>query len=229
MGRPIVAIAIVVVAAAAVFLWMKRGSSDSKTHRTNDTKISDGTRASAVGPSSASTATQVNETRARRPLRKGVRRLKALKDRERLLRAIEAARLKREGREPAAESGEDQPTANPDQQAPPLPVPPSGKLDKHYIQSVIRGARPLIKECYMLARDTLPGARGMVMVEFTILGEQDVGGVVETAKIISDNALSTNKTMSECITQTMLSLEFPAPEGGGKVRVKYPFLFRNTP
>lgn len=221
MGRPAIAIAITVVAAAAIFLWIKRGSSSSPGRQ-------DGAVA-ATGPSAAKPSGQPSTpggdvAKSNISLPRGVRRLRAKQDRERLLRAIEAARSKREGRERGTGSPSNGSGLQPTGSAPELPA---AQLDAKYIRSVVRGALPLLRECFTLARDSAPDAEGKVVVEFTIVGEKDIGGLVESATIISDNALSKNKAMAECVTETMMSLEYAAPEDGGKVMVKYPFVFRH--
>jgi hypothetical protein len=99
-----------------------------------------------------------------------------------------------------------------------------GTLDKEYIRSVVRDALPLLRECYELALASNPTLAGRLQVEFTIAGEPDVGGLVESAET-SKEGIGANEEMSECVRETMMSLEFPAPEGGGRVEVRYPFVF----
>jgi len=223
MRRPAIVIALVVVAATVIFLWMKRGTdADSKSQTAKHAPNGDETRNAAKGPGARSDEPARNNATPRRPLRKGVRKMKAKEDRLRLLRAIKAAQLERQRK---ADDNTGERTA--DTTPPPVPRP-DGKLDKEYIREVIKGSIGLLKECYELARDKAPSVEGKVTVEFTIVGEEEVGGLVESAKILSDNDLSNNKTMSECMTQTMLSLEYAAPENGGKVMVRYPFVFRNA-
>lgn len=218
MPRPAITIAVVVVVASLLFLWMKRDGSRAPAQP--DSATSAATATSAAKPAGRVPSAAAPPAAAkRRPLPSGVRRLKAAEDRQRLLRAIRAARHAR-----AEKTGQPTDRRGDRPQLPPV----TGSLDKHYIKSVIHGAIGLLKECYTLARDSAPRAAGKVVVEFVISGEPDVGGLVENAKITSDNALSTNPTMAECVTQTMLSLEYPAPSGGGKVTVRYPFIFRQS-
>jgi len=103
-----------------------------------------------------------------------------------------------------------------------------GQLDKNYIRSSIAEVLPLMKECYELALATDPTLAGNLTVDFVIDAEEDVGGYVREAAVAEDSELL-HPALAECVTQTILSVEFVAPEGGGAVRVQYPFLFATTP
>lgn len=140
--------------------------------------------------------------------------------RERLERAIEVARTQREA------AG----AAPPDSAAPSDSAPLATQattFDKRYIQDVMREARPLLAECYELARDTTPELQGKLTLEFRIAGEPAVGGLVEEVRAVDDTELSRHPVLSECVQETILSLEFIPPEDGGTIVVSYPFVFRN--
>ena len=87
---------------------------------------------------------------------------------------------------------------------------------------------PLVAECYELALDTNPALSGKLTVDFTIIGEPDIGTIVEQAELESDDGMTDDADFTECVRETILSLEMPAPpSGGGKVQVRYPFIFRS--
>jgi hypothetical protein len=100
--------------------------------------------------------------------------------------------------------------------------------DREVIQAVVREAIPLVADCYDRHLAAHPGRAGMVRVSFAITGEPGVAGLVEDAAILPEDAkegLGADPEFSECLRETLLSLEFPPPDGGGTVRVTYPFRF----
>lgn len=102
-----------------------------------------------------------------------------------------------------------------------------GKFDKDYIRKRLVEIVPLVKECYDLALVSDPHLSGTLNLDFVIDAEEDVGGYVREAVIADDSPLQ-DAALSECVTETVLSIEFPAPEGGGVVRVVFPFVFGQT-
>ena len=97
-----------------------------------------------------------------------------------------------------------------------------GSLDPEYIRDGIREVMPLVRECYELALATTPGLQGRLVVEVVMTGEPDVGGVIEESTIAEDSDLR-DATLDECIRETMFTLHLPAPEEGGRIRIRYPF------
>lgn len=100
-----------------------------------------------------------------------------------------------------------------------------GHLGPEYIRSRVRELVPLIAECYELALHEQADLEGRLVVEFTIAGEPDVGGIVEESRIAEASTLR-HPTLDECVRETMYTAELEAPEGGGRVTVRYPFTFR---
>lgn len=94
-----------------------------------------------------------------------------------------------------------------------------GSLSKEVIRRTIQRHLNEVRFCYEsgLARD--PALSGRLAVSFLIAPS----GVVQQAAI-AESTLSSN-TVADCVAQTMRRLSFPAPEGGGYVRVTYPFSF----
>jgi hypothetical protein len=64
-------------------------------------------------------------------------------------------------------------------------------------------------------------------VHFAIVGDETVGGLVEEAEVEPSEGIDTSDTLNECLAETVMTLEFPPPQGGGRVLVSYPFVFRN--
>lgn len=93
-----------------------------------------------------------------------------------------------------------------------------GTLDKTQIRAVVRAHITEIRGCYneALARD--PGAKGKVVLDFTIGTE---GKVTRSAVESSDLA---DAQMTECLRVAVGGWSFPRPVGGA-LQVNYPFVF----
>ena len=99
------------------------------------------------------------------------------------------------------------------------------QLDPEYIQSAIREQLvPVAIECYESALEDDPELAGQLLVEFTIVGAEEVGGVVEDALIQDDSTLE-NAFVRECIRESVMAVSFEPPEAGGQVKVVYPLNF----
>ena len=97
-----------------------------------------------------------------------------------------------------------------------------GGLDREIIAQYIRSQLGQILYCYERQLSANPDLYGKVAIKFTIAGD----GTVETQRI-SDTTLK-NATVEGCILQKVAKWKFPTPEGGTKVLVTYPFLFKST-
>lgn len=97
-----------------------------------------------------------------------------------------------------------------------------GGLDREVIAQYIRSQLGQILYCYERQLSANPDLYGKVAIKFTIGGD----GSVETQRI-GDTTLK-NATVEGCILQRVAKWKFPQPEGGTKVNVTYPFLFKST-
>jgi hypothetical protein len=101
----------------------------------------------------------------------------------------------------------------------------AGTLDRLYIQKRIReDFVPLAKECYEAALERDPKLAGKLVFSFVIAGDEDVGGIVESAELDPSSTL-VEKGLVYCLRESLLSLSFEPPEHGGVVTVTYPFVF----
>ncbi len=104
--------------------------------------------------------------------------------------------------------------------------PPPGTLDKEYIQSVIQeDLLPIATECYQSALDDDPELGGRMMLEFSIVGDASVGGLVDEVSIDEEASTFKHPSLGECMTESTASLLFDPPEQGGRMVVRYPFVF----
>jgi len=97
-----------------------------------------------------------------------------------------------------------------------------GGLDREVIAQYIKSQLGQILYCYERQLSAHPDLFGKVAVKFTIAGT----GSVET-QAIGDTTLK-NATVEGCILNKVAKWKFPAPAGGTKVLVTYPFLFKST-
>jgi hypothetical protein len=192
-----------------LYFWLGRSdSSPARGARDEQTRASEHEGSSASSPP----APEASPTRRARPSDAERSRWQALRT------AIERARAERV-REWTKSRSSAPGGASSDADA-------IGTLPADYIRAQMQAIRPLIIECYEETLRTEPGLAGRLVVEFDIAGEPDVGGIVEDSRIDESSDLARSAALSECVRETIYSLELRAPEGGGRVQVRYPFVFR---
>lgn len=98
----------------------------------------------------------------------------------------------------------------------------TGGLDREVIAQTIKTYLGQILYCYERQLSASPDLFGKVAVRFTI----GASGAVE-AQAIGNTTLK-NATVEGCILNKVAAWKFPAPQGGTKVTVTYPFLFKST-
>jgi hypothetical protein len=100
---------------------------------------------------------------------------------------------------------------------------PVGELDKDYVQKRIReDFLPMAKECYDAALERDGGLSGRMVFQFVIVGDESVGGVVESAELDPSSTLDEGELVT-CMRESLLSVTFPPPKRGGRVTVTFPF------
>ncbi len=104
--------------------------------------------------------------------------------------------------------------------------PPPGHYEPSYIRQVFRDDMfPIMKECYASALKRQPKLAGKLVMKFAIVGDPQVGGVVEDAEFAPESDLQDDE-MQTCVRESLSALTFDKPpEGGGRVTVTYPVLF----
>jgi hypothetical protein len=185
----------------------------------------EGAMCSGEQPSFRQTTSAVSVKQTDPGKKTGARKFANKAARQKFLKLIEAARIQRESLSHTVPSRLEQTgstlQSTPDER-------PAGSLDKEYIQSTIKEALPLVKKCYELVLHEEPTLSGKLTVNFTIAAEPEVGGVVELVDIEGNDRIARQPTLRECLQETIYSLEFPEPKGGGTVNVTYPFIFRQS-
>ncbi|KIG12228.1 hypothetical protein DB30_01774 [Enhygromyxa salina] len=141
--------------------------------------------------------------------------------RDRMARDLERERIwsslrRKHQLEPAA-PGAAAPTSSAAAQ---LPV-----LDPQYIKTAIAEQLvPVAIECYQSALEDEPELAGKLITNFTIIGAEDIGGIVEDAAISEDSTLD-SAFVRECMRESLMAVSFEPPPDGGRVEVTYPFEF----
>ncbi len=78
---------------------------------------------------------------------------------------------------------------------------------------------PLADECYEQALERDPSIAGGLGLQFAIIGDEDVGGLVESVEL-EDGSDIQDPEMLECMRETLLSTIFPAPDDSGETDVR---------
>jgi hypothetical protein len=102
-----------------------------------------------------------------------------------------------------------------------------GSLPAQFIKDAMGEILPLFAECYQMALAQQAGIEAKLTVRFEIVGDEEYGGLVTKSEIIVDeNERAPNALLAECVQESMYALDLPKPEGGGRVVVTYPFVFK---
>ena len=83
---------------------------------------------------------------------------------------------------------------------------------------------PLADECYAQALERDPKLAGGLGLQFAIIGDEDIGGLVESVELEDDSDIQ-DPEMIECMRETLLSTIFPAPDDSGSTDVRLTLRF----
>lgn len=88
--------------------------------------------------------------------------------------------------------------------------------DHEYMVEVMNNdLMPLADECIGMARETDPQLLGMLVLDFEIIAEEEIGGVIESVSPGEGNEVA-NPELLECLRESILATTLPAPEHGGR-------------
>jgi hypothetical protein len=85
----------------------------------------------------------------------------------------------------------------------------------HMVKVMNEDLMPLVDECYALARETQPELTGMLVLDVEMIGDEDIGGVIETAELGQGNEI-VDPALVECVQESLLSTTLPPPPEGGR-------------
>ena len=102
------------------------------------------------------------------------------------------------------------------------PIPSgTGDYDRDVVRRVVRAHIGEVRDCYDAGLRADPDLEGKVVLSFTITGD----GSVSDATIVE---ATIHRGVPECIASAAAKWIFPKPEGGGNVKITYPFLLEPT-
>ena len=151
-------------------------------------------------------------------------RADARRSRDAMRTDILAALRRRDAGPPVTASPPPRPAGAPAPAASQEPAP--GRYDPEYIREVFhQDMFPFLRGCYDAALRRQPKLAGRLVLSFSIVGDPQVGGIVEDADFAEDSDLK-DPEMETCVRESLMTITFDKPpSGGGYVKVKYPVLF----
>ena len=98
----------------------------------------------------------------------------------------------------------------------------SATVDKEDVRRAIQTVVPLMRQCFQDVAERYPGAH-TVKLKFTIEG-QGLTGHFRDGEVV-DSTIQDPFALA-CFLDSLLDVRFPAPRGGGRVTITYPFVFQ---
>ncbi|MFN7130753.1 MAG: AgmX/PglI C-terminal domain-containing protein [Myxococcales bacterium] len=98
----------------------------------------------------------------------------------------------------------------------------TGTVQKAAIRSAVQAILPDVRACYEEGLKNDPDLEGRVVVEFEIEARDGKGRVVSGHVF---DAETQSPFFEACVLSKISGAQFDAPEGGGTVKVRYPFVF----
>jgi hypothetical protein len=98
----------------------------------------------------------------------------------------------------------------------------SSTVDKEDVRRAIQTVIPLIRQCFEDVAERYPGPHS-VKLKFTIEG-QGLTGHFRDGEVV-DSSIQDPFALA-CFLDSLLDVRFPAPRGGGRVTITYPFHFQ---
>ncbi len=99
------------------------------------------------------------------------------------------------------------------------------ELGARFIQERIReDFVPMAQGCYRELLQRKPEAEGDVVVGFEVMGDESVGGVVNSAEIRNESTLR-DESLETCLRESFLSVYFDPPPAGAVATIRFPFHF----
>ncbi len=77
-----------------------------------------------------------------------------------------------------------------------------------------------------MALEENPGLSGKVTVKFSVIGDPELGGLIEDSSILEETVGS--EILNECIRETMYAVKLDPPKEGGVLKISYPFRFHTS-
>lgn len=199
----------VILAIALAVYWHTRGSGDHNPASVGRhvASASSGTTPGGTSSAPASTPDPRTPTRPTRPLPPPT-----AAERAALLQAIATARSHRT----AVRGGVTGATGAPgsDSTATTLDIVDRTGDTSDWEKRALGTLNTLLGQCYDLGRAEDPTLEGTVVVRFKLVGEPQVGGLLESVEIVDENTTITQQTLRDCLMQQLYALELDPPPVG---------------
>ncbi|WP_163996287.1 AgmX/PglI C-terminal domain-containing protein [Pyxidicoccus caerfyrddinensis] len=98
----------------------------------------------------------------------------------------------------------------------------TGRISPDDVRAAIRAVTPLVQQCFEDAAQRNRGPQ-TVRLRFTVEGKEAEGQMTGGELLASTIP---DPMVQACVLDSLLDARFPAPPGGGKATVVYPFEFR---
>lgn len=215
MRRLVVVLIVALVIAGAWFVW---GGGPAEGGAPG---VEVGARATVAASASGREARGATEDEARAEKRRADRRARdALRGKivEALARGeAEPARVRDEGGDGEAGAAARKGRVGAGEEAPPTPgslVDRSGNRG-YLMKTMNEELMPLVDECFALARATNPALKGELRLNVELLGDAELGGVVDSVEPDANNELG-DPGLVECARESILATTLPPPPQGGR-------------
>ena len=211
----VLAALLLVSAAVVMIVLLTRGGGDGTTA---STRSSEKTVSNSAAPAGTSVTTAATD--ARTPLQPVSEHRAA--ERAAMLAAIASAREARDHRtaptRPPATPGAPTTTAS-DSTATTLDIKDKTGDTSDWAKRALGTLNRQLGQCYDLGLAEDANLAGTVTIRFTLVGEPDVGGLLERVEIVDTDTTITQQTIRDCLTQQLYALELdPPPDGVTIVR-----------
>jgi hypothetical protein len=213
-----VAIVAVVVLFAAALLWMRPTEVPRERVEDNTSTTNVGARGSKHDGSSRDETTLPKiETRRKTTAHERARYLREI--RESVARRAQTASSEPQAEPPTRSEREREPADTED-----TLTDRSGGVLTTLLRDLHRDVMPLADECYAQAVERDPTLAGGLDLQFQVVGDEDVGGLVESVDVMESSEIQ-DVEMIECMRETLLSTIFPAPDDSGSTGVQLTLRF----
>lgn len=99
-------------------------------------------------------------------------------------------------------------------------------MDPEEVRGAVKELLPLMAECFDMAIPDDAHLEGELIAKLALQSEPDVGTIIADADLgEGDPQLVGNAELTECLHETLMSLELPPLPGGGEATIDYPFAF----
>ena len=213
----VVALMVLLLGAIVLFVHPMRGDGGGTTASTRSSETTMSSGAAPAGPSVTAAAAD-----ARTPLQPVSEHRAA--ERAAMLAAIASARDARDHRTaPTARTpatpGAPMSTGS-DSTATTLDIVDNTGDTSEWAKRALHTLNNLLGQCFDLGLAEDANLAGTIEIEFTLVGEPNVGGLLEKVQIVDADTTITQQTIRDCLTQQLYALELVPPPDGVTIKRK---------